>query len=343
MIGNRVLFALMVLTLFFTLDAVYAQRGSARGEVVNIRIASSLPRNSEWGKALDRLTADWKRITGDQVRAVVTHDGREGSESDMLRKLNSDAIQVAVFTSAGISEICPAVMTLSVPFMIRDNTELDAVLKNVQPVLESRINSDFIVLAWSKGGWVYIFSKEKVVVPDELRRQRLGTSPELSSMNTVFRNMGYTLVEADMVNIGTRLASNMVNAIYMIPAAIVPMQVHRNLSHMLDMPIAPIMGALVMNRVTWNKLNSSQQQDILDTTRRMAVEFDISMARTETNALLTMRRDGLNVNAPNTEQRVIWQSDIQKAMPSLVGVSGVFDHELYNRISDILEKTRNGR
>ena len=259
----------------------------------------------------------------------------------MLRKLNSDAIQVAVFTSAGISEICPAIMTLSVPFMIQTTSELETVLLNVQPILESRVNSDFVVLGWSKGGWVYVFSKEKVLLPDELRRQRLGTSPELSQMNTVFRTMGYTLVEADLVNIGQRLASNMVNAIYMIPAAIAPMQVHRSLNHMLDMPIAPIMGALVMNRVTWNKLSAANQQEILNVTRQFAIDFDRSMARTEANALAMMERDRLNVNKPNQEQKDIWQSDIQRAIPSLVGT--IFDRELYTRINEILERTRSGR
>jgi len=341
MMKNGFLFALIALLFLFSANAVYAQRGTARSEVVNIRLASALPRNSDWGRALERLVADWKRVTGNQVNAVVHHDGREGTESDMLRKLNSDAIQVAVFTSAGISEICPAIMTLSVPFMIQTTSELETVLLNVQPILESRVNSDFVVLGWSKGGWVYVFSKEKVLLPDELRRQRLGTSPELSQMNTVFRTMGYTLVEADLVNIGQRLASNMVNAIYMIPAAIAPMQVHRSLNHMLDMPIAPIMGALVMNRVTWNKLSAANQQEILNVTRQFAIDFDRSMARTEANALAMMERDRLNVNKPNQEQKDIWQSDIQRAIPSLVGT--IFDRELYTRINEILERTRSGR
>ncbi|MCL2264474.1 MAG: TRAP transporter substrate-binding protein DctP [Treponema sp.] len=330
--------AFVIFLLFFTFNSVYAQRGGAREEAVNIRLASSLPRNSDWGRALDRLVADWGRLTDNQVRAVVNHDGREGTEADMLRKLNSNTVQVILLTSAGISEICPAVMTLSVPFMIRDNKELDLVIQNVQPVLESRVKNDYIVLAWSKGGWVYVFSKERILVPEDLRKQKLGTSPELRDMNTVFRTMGYSVVETDIVNIGTRLASNMINAIYMVPAAIAPMQVHRNTNHMLDLPIAPIMGALVMNRVTWNKLNHAQQQDILTTTKAMARDFDVSMARTEANALSAMGKDGLNANKPSQEQKDLWQSDIQKALPSLIGP--LFDRDLYNRISDILERTR---
>ena len=71
---NGFLFALIALLFLFSANAVYAQRGTARSEVVNIRLASALPRNSDWGRALERLVADWKRVTGNQVNAVVHHD-----------------------------------------------------------------------------------------------------------------------------------------------------------------------------------------------------------------------------------------------------------------------------
>ena len=338
---NMVLFAFTIFFFFFSFGTVFAQRGSARGEVVNIRFASPLPRNSDWGRALDRMAADWERVTNNQVRVIVNHDGREGNETKMLSSLSSDAIQVGVFSSAGIAEICPAVMNLSVPFMIRNERELDMVLPDVLPSLEQKVKNEFVVIAWSKGGWVYLFSKEPALTPDDLRRQKIGTSPELKDMNTVFRTMGFQLVESDWVNIGTRLASNMVNTIYVIPALIAPMQLHRSLNHMLDLPIAPVMGAIVMNRVTWNKLTPAQQQEILKSTRKVAAEFDASMSRTEANAISAMGRDGLAVNKPSQAQQELWNKELQSVLPSLIGQ--LFDRDLYSRINEILEKARSGR
>ena len=335
-------FILFTLAFFFlSIGLIYAQRVSARSEVINVRIASSLPRNSDWGRALERLASDWGRAKNNQVRAVVSHDGREGNESKMLSSLSSDAIQVAVLTSAGIAEICPEVMCLSLPFFIRNNTELDLVLKEVQPVLEGHVRNEFVVIAWSKGGWVYLFSKERVLTPNDLRQQLLGTSPGLNEMNTTFTKMGFKLVETDLSTIGTRLASNRLNAIYMIPAAIAPMQLHRSLNHLLDLPIAPIMGAIVMNRVTWNKISQDFQQEILKATQRIANEFDASMARTEASAISAMNRDGLSVNKPSQAQQDTWFSDIQGAIPELVGT--VFNRDLYNRMNDILVRSRNRR
>jgi TRAP-type C4-dicarboxylate transport system substrate-binding protein len=338
---NQIFVFFTVFFFLFSLNTVFAQRGTARSEVINIRFASPLPRSSDWGRTLDRMAADWEKATNSSVRVVVNHDGREGNETKMLSSLSSDAIQVALFTSAGISEICPAVMNLSVPFMIKNERELDAVMQNILPELERRVRNEFVILAWSKGGWVYIFSKEGILTPDDLKRQKLGTTAELRDMNTVFRTMGFNMVETDWVSVGTRLATNTINAVYVIPAIIAPMQLHRNLSHMLEMPIAPVMGAIVMNRVTWNKLSAAQQQEIVKVTKRIATEFDATVSRTEANAISAMGRDGLNVNRPSQTQQDLWSRDSQIALPSLMGT--IFDRDLYNRINTILERVRSGR
>jgi TRAP-type transport system periplasmic protein len=336
------LITLVFFSLFFITNEVFSQRGGRAQEVIEVRLASPLPRNSDWGRMLDRIAGEWSRVTDNQVRLRVIHDGLEGGEAKMLSSLNSDNIQAAVFTSSGLSEICPPVMTLSMPFLIKNNTELDAVLKDTLPVLEDQIKkTNFVVISWSKGGWVYVFSKNSVVTPDDLRRQKLGTTTELRDINTVFRTMGFNLVETDFIDLGTKLASNVINSFYLVPEGMAPLGLHRSLSNMLDMPIAPVMGAIVMNRVTWNKLGADKQRNIVNITQRLAAEFEKSMAKTSANAITSMSRDGLKLNKPNSTQQDLWRAEVEKAMPMLVG--NVIDRNLYTQINQILDKSRNRR
>jgi len=335
--------AIIVLYLLVNPDAVFAQRGGrSQGETIEIRLASSLPRNSDWGRALDRLAADWARVTNNEVRLRVIHDGLEGSEIKMLSSLSADNIQAGLFVSTGLTEVCPAIMTMSIPFFIRNDTELDMVLNDVLPVLDAQMSkTNFAIVAWSKGGWINVFSKEPVVVPDDLRRQKVATNPELRDINLVFKTMGYNMVEIDAVDITPKLANNMVNAIYITPAAVAPLGLHKILKNMLDIPIAPFLGGIVMNRVTWNKLGPDRQRELTKVTQRMAAEFDAAMPKTITNAVTMMQREGLKVNRPNPAQEAMWNSEMLKAMPPLVGTT--FDRDLYQRISKTLEKARSGQ
>jgi TRAP-type C4-dicarboxylate transport system substrate-binding protein len=335
------MFFAFVFCFFFTINAAFAQRGTSQGDVIEVRLASLLPRNSDWGKALDRLAADWARVTNNQVRLRVIHDGIEGGETKMLSSLAANNIQAALFTSSGLSELCPEIMTVSVPFNIKNDTELDLVLKDVLPALEARMSKNYTVLTWAKGGWVSVFSKEPVIVPDDLRRQKIATSTELKEVNMVFKTMGFQVVETDIPDLGPKLANNMINALYFIPAMIAPMGLHRNLKHMMGVPIAPVMGAIVINRVTWNKISPDRQRELLRITQKMAAEFDVSVSKTNANAVAMMGRDGLKVNTLSQEQIDLWQGELFKTMPKLMGTT--FDSDLYQQVNRILEKSRSGR
>jgi len=333
---------LVVFSLLFT-NAVFAQRGSSsQSDTVEVRLASFMPRNSDWGRTLDRMAAEWARVTNNAVRLVIIHDGLEGGEQKTLSSMSLNNIQAALFTSFGLLYICPSVMTLSAPFCIRTEPELDLVLKDARPILDAQVSkTDYVSLALIKGGWVNIFSKEPVVVPDDLRRLKMASNPEDAKLNAAFKAMGFNLVESEITDLGPKIASNMINAFYQTPASVAPLGLYKMLNNMMDTPIAPFLGAIVINRVTWNKISPDNRAKLLQVTQRTAGDFEAVMPKTVTNAIAMMQREGLKVNKVSSAQEQLWQTEVQKAMPSLMG--NTFDPELYNKMTEILRKSRSGQ
>jgi len=334
---RMVLLALVIFSVLH-INTVFAQQNRP----VQVRLASFMPQNSDWGRCLDRMSAAWAQVTGNRVTLRVIHNGVEGGEAKTLSSMSTNNIQAALFTSFGLHNICPSVLTMSAPFLIRSETELDLVLKDARPLLDAQVNkTNFVILAWSKGGWVNIFSKEPIMTPDDLRRQKMATNPDDSKLNAAFKAMGFNLVETEIIDVGPKIASNMVNAFYQTPASVAPLGLYKQLNNMMDISIAPFLGAIVINRVTWNKISAADQAEILRVTQKMTSEFEAIMPQMVTNAIAMMQREGLKVNKVSPAQQQLWYAEVQKAMPSLLG--NTFDTELYNKINDILRKSRSGQ
>jgi len=323
--------------------AIFAQRGGSRGtETVEVKLASPLPKESPWGRTLDRIASEWSRITNNQVRLNVRHGGIEGNEKKMQLSLASNVIQGAIFTSFGLSAIDPGIMTLSIPFLIRTDSELAAVLQELQPDLEQRFNrGNYFILAWSKSGFVNIFSKDPVYTPDDLRKIKIASNAEATEMNTVFNRMNFQVIESDWSEAGNKLNAGVVAAVYQQPAAVAALQLQSILKNMLSINIAPVMGGIVLNQVTWKKigdLNPKYQQQLVDATRKIANEFDNSLPKTVNDAIATMKRSGLKVNPATAAQEQMWATEVERATNTLLGTT--FDRDLYQRITTILARVR---
>ncbi|MDR2797459.1 MAG: TRAP transporter substrate-binding protein DctP [Treponema sp.] len=316
--------------------ALFAQRK------VTIKLASMAPENTPWGAALNRMSKEWATVSKGEVELRVYHNGVAGGEADVLRKLKLNQIQGVVLTSAGLNLIDPEIMTLSTPFLIRNDAELARVLRDLKPVLEEKINRQgFFTLAWAKSGWIKIFSRREVFVPQDLKRQKLATSPETPEMSQAFKIMGYQMVPVMTSDLLVSLNSGMIDAVYQSPLLVGGMQLFGITKNMASINIAPFMGGIVLNQQAWRRVPEAYKPELIEVSRRIAEDISDSITQLETSMIKTMTSYGLKVNQISPEQEQAWYADVEKAMPALLDTT--FNRELYQKIHDILQQYRNGR
>jgi TRAP-type C4-dicarboxylate transport system substrate-binding protein len=333
---KKLIRVLAVLFILISAGPLFAQRK------ITIKLASMVPENTPWGVALNRMAAEWSRVTNGDVTLQVYHNGVAGGETDVLRKLKQNQIQAAVFTSLGMSSIAKEVMTLSVPFFIQTDDELEWILSNVKGELEKKIDENgFYMLAWAKAGWVKIFSRSPVFAPDDLKRQKLGTSADQEELMQAFKAMGYRMVPMEINDSIIALNSGMVDAVYQSPIAVGGFQIFGIAKNMTDLNVAPFMGGIVMNRVAWRTVPDRYKPAITEVTNKIAEEIDSSINQLEEEAIRTMLNYGLIVNHVNNDQAKLWYADTERAMPALLGTT--FNRDLYNRITVLLNNFRSGR
>jgi TRAP-type C4-dicarboxylate transport system substrate-binding protein len=319
-------------------DFLYGQRRRK----ITINLASSLPRNSPWGRTLDRISAEWSRTTNGEVDLHVLHQ-YPGSEGDYLMKLRQDKIQAAIFTSIALNSVAPEVMALSIPFLIRDNGELDAVLQEVRPILNSRIEEEgYINMVLVKAGWVKIFSRSPVFTPRDLKRLKIGTNPDEQELTDAFRTMGFQMVRVALTDVAQRLNSGMIDALYQSPISVSAFQLYRVAKHMSTINLAPFMGGVLMSKHAWARIPPQYQAPLLEIVRKAGADIENSFQRGEEEAIANMRQNGAIINQASPQQEREWYEEITRHIPDLVN-RGVFHRGMYDRIQAILQDYRGRR
>jgi len=329
---NRTVFLLALILLTAPL---FAQRS------VTIKMASVVPENTPWGQFLNRIAAEWKRITNGEVDVIVYH-GTAGKEVDIVQKLNVGQLQAGVLSTFGLTEIAPEVMTLSCPLFIRNDDELDLVLDDVKTELEDRINSKgFYTLAWSRVGWIKLFSKAPIFTPNDLKRQKLGTNVDYDKLNQIFKSMGFQMVPAAQDDLLIAMNSPMVDAIYQSPIAVGGAQLFGVAKNMASLNLAPFMGAIILNKRAWNSIPEKYKPRLIEAAKKEERELDKIVRRFEVDMIKTMGTYGLTVNQLTPAQEQIWYDDAEKVMPNMM--STFSDKNLFTRIQNLLNEHRAGR
>jgi TRAP-type C4-dicarboxylate transport system substrate-binding protein len=341
MILKKVSLFFIAVILFVDPVMVYSQRRP--GRQITIKLASMVPANTPWGVALNRMASEWSAATNGEVRMQIYPNGTQGTESDVLQKLNMNVIQAAVFTSLGLHKIVPEILTVSCPLLIRNDEELTAVFDVIKPELEAKINSqNYYSMALVRGGWIKIFSKEPVFVPSDLKRMKVGSDPEEPAMMAAFKSMGYQVVPVATNRTLIALNGGTIDAIYVSPIASAGMQFFGVAKNMSTVNIAPFLGGIVINKHTWETIPEQYRAAILRITRRIGTEIEISLAQLESDAINTMTKHGLVINDLNSQQKQEWYDDLEKVIPKLVE-GDTFDRNTYDKIDGIVKTYRSRR
>ena len=331
----RAIRIILTALLILLVSPLFAQRK------ITIKMASPIPENTPWGRFFSQMASDWKKITNGEVELIVYHNGVAGTESDVVRSLKLNQIQAAVLSTLGLYEISPEIMTLSCPFLIRNDDELDLVLAQVIGGLEEKINSKgYFTLAWARVGWVKFFSKSPVFTPADLKKQKVGADADQAELNHVFKAMGFQMVPVERNDILLALNSGMAEAVFQSPVAVGSTQVFGLAKNMASINVAPFLGGLIFNQRAWSSIPDKYKPQMIDAVRKNEAKLDMEIRKLEDDMIKTMGNYGLKVNQLNPQQEQLWYDEIGRAMPGLIGKT--FDRDVYRRVETLLQNYRNG-
>ena len=286
-----------------------------------LKIGSLVPKNSLYHRQLMEVGEAWKKSQTGSPRFNVFTDGSQGGEAEMVRRMRIGQLQAALLSVVGLREIEPSIAALqNLPLAFRSWDELDYVREKMRPSMEKKFSDKgYIVLAWGDAGWVRFFSKQAAYSPDDYKKMKFFAWGAEAEQQEIMKSLGYTPVPLEPSDILPSIQTGMINVVPSTPYFALASQIYNSAPHMLEINWAPIVGAFVITKKSWDDM-SPDAQKALRLSADTAGQVIRNQARKEVEeAVDAMKKRGLQVNKPNADQMKEWRALSESLYPRIRG------------------------
>ncbi len=261
-----------------------------------LKLATVVPDGSMWDKSLRKMGDDWKQATGGRVSLTVFSGGSQGDEPTVLRKMRLRSLQGASLTVVGLAAIDSSFNIFGIPFFFESYDELNVVVQKIAPLLKQRAEAKgFVLVHWGQGGWLQVFSKRPVQTLADLKGLKLYTSGGDDRMTQLYKSRGFQPRAMAMTDILTGLTTGMLDALPTPPLAAMAFQWYKQTPYMLDIGLAPVVGATVIAKPTWESLSLADRAKMTEIAMGVENQLKVEVPKQDALAVTLMGTQGLKV------------------------------------------------
>jgi TRAP-type C4-dicarboxylate transport system substrate-binding protein len=308
-----------------------------------IKMATLAPNGSPWHEILKEMAQEWSELSNVSITLRIYPGGVAGDEGDMVRKMRIGQLQAAALTVGGLSKITDDVNALTIPMQVTTWKKLEVVENALAPEIEKSMDQQgFVVLNWGDAGWVRFFVPDSTPDIETVKKAKLFVWAGDDRTVNMWKSAGFNAVPLAATDILPALQSGMINAYNTSAIVALASQWFAFTPYMIDMPWAPLVGAMVIDKRTWNKIPTELKTKLKESAVKTGEKLHEEIKRLENQAIEEMKKRGLTVIKPDRQQLQQWQNAMEAAYPQLRGT--VIPAALFDRaMSALKEETKLGR
>jgi TRAP-type C4-dicarboxylate transport system substrate-binding protein len=324
-------------TLLTVAAAIAVLSSTLLAQSVTVKLATFAPANSAWHKALLDMGDAWTKATGGRVTLRVYPGGTLGTEPSTVKMMSPAVgeLQAALLLPPGLARIDDAVDVFGMPFFLENEEEFRAVFTALRPMMTQRIEQQgYKVLNWGHGGWVQLFSKKEIKTIAELKAVKLYATEGDDKAIQWYKTNGFQPIPLSFNDMVGGLKRGMIEAAPSPAYGASLLQIFRDAPFMLDVKLAPLVGATVLTNDAFNKMSEADRKVVLAEAAKLEARFMSEAPKLDATAIGTMQQRGLKVTATTaammTEFRKTADAMVQTMRGTLVPAD-VFDAALQAR------------
>ncbi len=285
-----------------------------------IKLGSLAPEGSPWEKALRRIAADWNTVSNGRLKVRVFAGGIAGDEPNMVRKIRINQLQAAAITGVGLGSIVEDIYAVQLPLLIRTTEEMEYVMAEMEPTLNRMLEEKgFTMVAWFLAGWAHLFSKTPATTPAEVKRLKLQVDYSAPTITQAWKELGFRVVPIASTEVLAALQSDMIEAFLLTPLTAAAMQWFGLAKNMMDLPIAPMIGGLIISERVWNGIPDDLKPELLSIVEQHLASLSRESAVLEEEAVAIMLENGLQINPVSPQVKAQWERVMSEGLDLITG------------------------
>jgi TRAP-type transport system periplasmic protein len=327
--------------LFFALLLFMAAPKWAQGvEPFMIKFATVAPEGSSWMNRMRELDRTIREKTEGQVGFRIYAGGVAGDELDVLRKIRIGQIHGAAFSGVGFGQILSMVRVLDLPFLFRDDQEVDLVHREMEDFFSRQfLDRGFELAAWAEVGNVYLFSRSPIRRVSDLERLKIWVWSGDPIARETFSAMKTTPIPLAVTDVTTALNTGMIDTVYAPPLGAMALQWDLYVKNMTSLPLAHSTGAILIAKSFTEKMPPHLLNLLKEESRRAMSELTTQLRRQTRESIELLEERGIQVVAiPDDADLKDFYRVHDQVARALEGK--VYPKEVLERVYTILETAR---
>ena len=271
--------------------APVAEAAKAKTE---LKIASVAPEGSTWMKVMRQIDAEVREATGNEVGFKIYAGGVQGDEKVVLRKTRTGQLHGGGLTGLGLGLIAPELRVIEIPFLVKNNDEVDRVYEGVGATFESALQKNgFTLLGWAEVGFVYVFSKEPIAGGAALKKSKMWLWEGDALARSFYEEAGVVPVPLAVTDVMTSLQTNLIDAVYCSPLGCLALQWFTRVKYFTDLPLTFASGAVVITNKSFEKIPANHRETVLRICKARFRELVETSRQKNDESLLVIEQAGV--------------------------------------------------
>jgi TRAP-type transport system periplasmic protein len=265
-------------------------------DVKYIKFATLAPEGSTWMNVMSDLSKDLEKATGGKLKFKFYPGAMAGEDKDVVKKIRIGQLQAAGFTGVGLGEIAPEVRLLDSPWLFRDRKELLHIREKFAPTFDAAVEKGgFVVLGWTDLGSVYVFSKNPISGPDDMKKAKMWVWEGDPIAEAAYKALGVNPIPLSVVDVMQSLQTGMIDAVYGPPLGVVALQWFQRVKNIYPVPMAESTGAVLISKKFFDALPDDQRKALVELSAKHLKRLNELSDADNDKALASLVKQGLTL------------------------------------------------